>query len=397
MKTRLLAASAILAATSLTTLAASPAAAACDPGTRAVQYLAAHQMADGGVDMSSAFGFGNPVASMDAALGIAANGYDPNTVKSTAGKSLFDYLAANAATATSTPRRAAKLVLTLEAGNTPSGRFDPDNFGGVHPLSIVSASYHAGTGAYDDGASNTQALAILAVRATGGTPPALAVTWLKNIRNTGKVSGGYSGELATDTGWSTGNAADQAQGDTNSTAVAIEALAAVSDQTQDSAARAFLHDQQNPDGGFPLEKPSAFGTASDADSDALVLEALRALGDPLSNWTVAGNTPLSNLLSMQDASGGGFTMPSPDTFTTSQVPQGLVQVATPVAAPSAGTAVPAAGCPAAAVVVAASPAPVGLPRAGQPGPPGGAAPAILVLAGLLVAAMGLGVRRRTTN
>ncbi|MDQ6748601.1 MAG: hypothetical protein M3010_10935, partial [Candidatus Dormibacteraeota bacterium] len=272
MKNGFLAASAILAATSLTTAVATPAAAACDPGTRAVQYLAANQMTNGGLDMTSAGNFGNPVATMDAALGIAASGYDPNTVRSGAGKTFYDYLAANSATATSTPRRAAKLVLTLVAGNTPGGRYDVNNFGGVQPLGIVNASYHSATGAYDDGASNTQALAILAVKAAGGTPPAAAVAWLKGIRNTGKVAGGYAGppaETTTDTGWSSGNAADQAQADTNSTSVALEALAAVGDHTQDNPALAFLHNQQNPDGGFPLEKPSAYGTGSDADSDAL--------------------------------------------------------------------------------------------------------------------------------
>ena len=390
MKTRLLAASAILAATPL--ISSVPAQAACDANTQAVQYLAANQLADGSLDMTSAGGFGNPNASEQMVIGAAAAGYDPNTIQKS-GKSVYSYLAANSTAATNSVGRAATLVLALAAGNSPAGRYNLDDFGGVHPLTVVTSAYQASgpqAGAYGDGSTFGQALAILAVRAAGQTPPPAALTWLKNTRNTGRApsSGGYTAELPTDTGWNYGNAADQHQGDTNTTSLALQALNASGDHTQDAGALAFLHTQQNSDGGFPLEKPSAYGTSSDADSDALVLEALVSTGQALAGWTVGGNTPLSNLLSLQDAATGGFSGSAPDTFTTSQVPQGLARVAGPVGPAPAGRALPAQGCPAAAVAAASpSPSPTPkLPAAGvKPEQPAPLAPAVVavLLAGLV--------------
>jgi hypothetical protein len=178
--------------------------------------------------------------------------------------------------------------------------------------------------------------------------------------------------------------------------VALQALAAAGDSSRNTAALAWLHTQQNADGGFPFQAPSAFGTASDADSDALVLEALAATGQAVSSWQVSGNSPLRNLLSMQDA-GGGISTPSPDTFTTSQVPPALVGKALPISAPAAGVVLPTAGCPvASSALAAASPAPA-LPAAGHPAAPADS-PGVVVLtiAVLLVlaSALALGVPRR---
>lgn len=397
MKTRLLAASATLAAAALVLIPASAALATCDPATRAIQYLAANQLPDGSLDISSA-GFGNPIASENMVIGAAAAGYDPNTIQKS-GKSVYDYLAANSSAATNSVGRAGTLVLALAAGDTTPGRYNLDDFGGVHPLTVVTAAYHsagAQTGAYGDGSAFGQALAILAVRAGGQAPPAGAISWLKSIRNTGLApsSGGYLNELPTDTGWNFGNVADQNQGDTNTTSLALQALGAAGDHTSDSSVLAFLHTQQNPDGGFPLERPSAFGTASDADSDALVLESLASTGQPLAAWTVGGHTPLNNLLSLQDGAGGGFSGGSPDTVTTSQAPQGLDQVTAPVHAPAAGRTLPPAGCPAAAVAAASatpSPAPK-LPAAGAAPGTGAPPPSALVLVVVLVAASAVGIR-----
>lgn len=395
MKPRLLAVSAILAAAPLFAIPSSAALAACDPATRAIQYLAANQLPDGSLDISSA-GFGNPIASENMVIGAAATGYDPNTIQKS-GKSVYDYLAAHSSAATNSVGRAATLVLALAAGNTTPGRYNLDDFGGVHPMTVVTSTYHssgAQTGAYGDGSAFGQALAILAVRAGGQAPPAGAITWLRGIRNTGLAhsSGGYVNELLTDTGWNFGNAANQNQGDTNTTALALQALDAAGDHTSDSSALAFLHTQQNPDGGFTLEKPSAFGTASDADSDALVLEALASTGQPVAAWTVGGNTPLSNLLSLQDHAGGGFSGNSADTVTTSQAPQGLLQVPAPVSAPRAGRAVPAQGCPVAAVA-AVSPAPTPrLPAAGAVARTGALPRSALVVVMFLVAGAAVGIR-----
>ena len=130
---------------------------------------------------------------------------------------------------------------------------------------------------------------------------------------------------------------DNAAGaDTNSTAIAIEALIAAGVPVADPsvvAALAYLRGQQLADGGFPYSE--AFGPPfSDPDSDATVAQALVAAGeDPAgAAWTKSGKTALTNALVCQDAATGGFTYPGnpgPDAFTTSQVPAGLERVAFP--------------------------------------------------------------------
>jgi hypothetical protein len=141
---------------------------------------------------------------------------------------------------------------------------------------------------------------------------------------------------------------------------------------------------------------------SDANSDAFVLQALVATEQTLSAWTTAGQTPMTNLLTFQDAATGGFGLPTPDTFTTSLgVPAALAGRAMPVGSvKTAAAAVPAAGCPAAAaVVVSPSPSPAPrLPAAGrspQPGAP--TAPEVWVAVAVsvaIVAGATRAVRRR---
>jgi hypothetical protein len=358
---------------------ATPASAACDPATRAVQYLAANQKPDGSLDMSSAGGFGNPGATMDFAIGAAAIGVDPGTPHQPAGAGIYDYLAGQAPTVAADAGATAKLLLALVGGNRPSGKFDYHNFGGQDLLGQLTSPapggfYHDSgitLGAYGAGATFTQALAVLAVEATGGTPPAAAVTWLEGLENQGTTKDaqvtGFSAK-----GWNTAAASNAAQGDTNSTAIALQALNSGGDSSRNAAALAWLHTQQNSDGGFPFETPGGF-TLSDANSDAFVLQALVATGQTVSGWTTAGQSPTTNLLTFQDPVTGGFGLPTPDTFTTSLgVPAALAGQALPVApVKTAGATVPAAGCPVAAASIAnpiPSPTPR-LPTAGRPPQP----------------------------
>ena len=68
----------------------------------------------------------------------------------------------------------------------------------------------------------------------------------------------------------------------------LMALDAAGDHTRDASALAWLHTQQQPDGGFPYS-----GSPSDPDSTALVLQAIVATGqDPQGPaWAVAGHSP----------------------------------------------------------------------------------------------------------
>jgi hypothetical protein len=407
MKTPLRAASAILAATTVAFATATTSFAACDPATRALQYLATQQKADGSLNVPA---FGNPGATEDFAMGAAALNYDPNSVVSSGGKSLYDYLATRAGTGTGDAStdagKTAKMLLALAAGNVPSGHYDYHAFGGQDLLGKLTADtptgfYHptgSSAGSYGSGDTFSQSLAVLALRATGTPVPPAALTYLEGLQNTGNTTTGYSGEPATDHGWSYLAAKDAAEADTNSSAIALQALESAGDTTGVAAAITWLHTQQNSDAGFPYQLPCGYAgcEASDPTSTANVLQALKAAGESLGGWTKSGATPLDRLLQLQDPATGGFPTGSPDAFTTSQMPYGLGQVAFPVPPPPAGAGLPAAGCPAAAVMVttSASPQPA-LPRAGAASREGPPALPLGVTAGILALSGGISRLRRS--
>jgi len=279
-------------------------------------YLASQQAADGSID-------GAVGETADFVQGAAAAGYDPATLTSNAGNSALDFLGAkvdsgySALSAGST----AKLILAAVAA-----RKDPTAFGKASKQNLITrlqSLYNGTTGAYGDGQTFNQSLAILADVASGQPVPPAAVTYLEKVQNS-------------DGSWNYLGVKDAAAGgDTNSTAVALEGLAAASDHSRDSAALTWLHTQQQPDGGFPYQGP---GGPSDPDSDALVIQGILASGQqPQSaTWTAKGtsNTPVSNLAGMQ-APSGGFAYPGnpgPDAFTTSEVPAALVLEPLPVVA-----------------------------------------------------------------
>jgi LPXTG-motif cell wall-anchored protein len=81
--------------------------------------------------------------------------------------------------------------------------------------------------------------------------------------------------------------------DSNSTALAVEALHAVG-ATPKYDAVAFLHTLQDSDGGFPL----LAGSGTDPNSTALVVQAIRAADqDPTSSaWTKGAKTPIDALM-----------------------------------------------------------------------------------------------------
>jgi squalene cyclase len=118
------------------------------------------------------------------------------------------------------------------------------------------------------------------------TAPVSATTYLKSQA---QPNGGWE--------WSPGWGAD-----TNTTALALQALIAAGEPISSStvaSALAFLETAQNEDGGFAYDlSPHA---PSDANSTSYVVQALSAAEeDPLSaRWTVSATTPISYLLSLQ--------------------------------------------------------------------------------------------------
>ncbi len=92
--------------------------------------------------------------------------------------------------------------------------------------------------------------------------------------------------------------------DTNTTGLCLQALAGTGAEDSDAAdavdaGLAYLKAIQNEDGGWPYQNPSDFGTDSDTNSTALVVQALIANDEDLAEW----DNPQEWLLSMQNESG----------------------------------------------------------------------------------------------
>jgi hypothetical protein len=314
------------------------------PATRALLYLQSQQGANGAIAGPS----GSYADSELYAIGAAAGGYDPKALTASSGKSVMDYLAANAAKACtpSSPGGCGDLVQAVVAAGD-----DARAFGGQDLLAILSSAYAPTTGEYGDGEAFTQALAIQGLIAAGARVPASAVQFLVAAEDS---DGGWDYEdVANDPKAST----DFDTSDTNSTSMAVMALDAAGDHARDSSALAWLATQQDSDGGFPYQS----GDGSDPDSSALVIQAIVATGGDPSGaaWSRAGKTPGDYLVSTQDKD-GGYTFPGksgPDAFTTSQVPPALEGFAFPVPFASrrlyeSGVGLGSGGSPPAALIYA---------------------------------------------
>ncbi len=249
------------------------------PVRSALDWLPTQQGAEGG--------FANPGTTCDVVFALASAGHNPNTWRPTPlGPSVMDYLATNAAAYATGPAQTGKLIVAVVAAG-----LDPTDFGGLDLLAHLR-SFGNGAGAYGAGAMD-QAWALLALRAAGQEVTEAERAALRSYQ---QANGGWEGAP----GWGT---------DTNTTALAIQALLAAGEPRTSKAvqaARAHLLEQQNDDGGFPYTKPSPWGSDSDANSTAYVLQAILALGeDPTAEpwWRGAGYDPVAALLRFQAPSG----------------------------------------------------------------------------------------------
>lgn len=317
--------------------------AAPDAATCALMYLHSQQGADGLLGSAGVTG--------DYIFGAAAAGYDPTTLAAPGGATAYDYLAAHASGVAGDAGAISKLSLAVIVGH-----LDPTAFGGQDLLADLAATYDATTGAFGDGGTYAQSLAImtLVAAADAGHPlPASAVAHLRAAQDT-DGSWNYLGVKDTPGG-----------SDTNSTAIALQALAAAGVPSSDpsvTAGLAYLGAQQLADAGFPYS--DAFGPPfSDPDSDATVIQALVAVGENPAgaSWQKGGVTPRQNMLGFRDAATGGFVYPGnpgPDAFTTSQVPAGLAGVPFPGNTVwTSGAKLPAGTCGASAPTPTPKPTP----------------------------------------
>jgi hypothetical protein len=245
--------------------------------TNALRWMQSQQQPDGSFP-----GFG-PGDTADAVMAVVASG-EPLDAYAT---SPVEYLKGEAAAyAASGVGGAAKLALAAVAAGE-----DPGAFGDVNLLAELGKAYDPQTGQYGPDVYG-HALALLAIRAAGATPPEPAVARLLDLQ---LDDGGWSFDGTAETG-----------SDTNTTSVALQALAALREgDAARATALAYLKGQQNDDGGFPYSQSSQFGNATDANSTAAALQALAAAGeDPAAaEWAPGGNTPLDALVALQNSSG----------------------------------------------------------------------------------------------
>ncbi len=288
---------------------------------RALAWLRTQQANDGS--------FGSTGQTVDAVYAVVAGGQDPATW-TTSGGSLMGYLDAQANTySQSSAAAAGKLTLALLAAQPDQ---PPNNFGGVNVGGRVFDSYTLATGQFGSSVID-QAYGMLGYAAQfgAGIEPARARLTQLQLPN-----GGW--EFAAGFG-----------ADTNTTALAIQALAAAGEPAASPTvqrALQYLRTQQNPDAGFPYQVPCGYPgcDASDANSTAYVVQALTVAGENADSWvwsrhftatesiTLTVHTPLDTLLALQSDEGGfaGFSGPN-DLYATLQAVPGVAERPQPMA------------------------------------------------------------------
>lgn len=238
---------------------------------KALKWLQKQQSATDG-------GYGSPSSTVESQLAIGANDYRAKDWRrNPTAPSLLDYQKSNANQYAKTGAAAAGKLAVAQIGSKacfPQKTKTPDDY------------YNASTGAYATEAG-PQAWAMLGAAALGQTIPPEAVNYLKSLQQS---NGGWEWS----SGWGT---------DTNTTALALQALIAAGEANTSPAITnglAYLASAQNTDGGFPYDPDSSFGTASDANSTAYVIQALLATGEnPTSGEWTKNDNPIGFLQSLQ--------------------------------------------------------------------------------------------------
>ncbi|MCX6069778.1 MAG: cell wall anchor protein [Chloroflexi bacterium] len=259
--------------------AAAAAQAPADPLHAAAAWMRTQQQPDGG--FSNGFVPGSDAATTaDAVLGIVAAGEDPSEWNA-GGSSPMDLLRVAVSSGSVVgPGAFAKVTLAVVAAGD-----EPRDFGGVDLVGKILQGYSSDAGMFGGGPYDS-ALAIQALAAAGEPLPEGAIAGLLATR-LADATYSFNGDQAL------------GAGDSNTTAMAVMALIAAGERDDVAPSLAYFRSVQNEDGGWTYQKPSAFGEDTDANSTALVLQALAAAGEDLAAW----NDPAQALLALQLPSG----------------------------------------------------------------------------------------------
>jgi hypothetical protein len=254
-----------------------------DAGARAVAWLVAQQQADGG--FSNGFTKGSDLSTTaDAVVALAAAQQTVAGVKSKAGKSPLDYLATAVQAKGLKVGQYAKIALAVKAAG-----LNPAKFGGKDLIALIQAGYNDKTGVIGDSVF-IHATSVLALASAGAAVPEKALATLESFQT---ASGG----------WAFLGSGDP---DVDTTATAVQALIAAGRPANSGPAGrglGYLHSVQNEDGGYPYQTPSPYGTDTNANSTALVAQAVIASGDQPESWAAAKGNPLGAIVTLQQASG----------------------------------------------------------------------------------------------
>jgi len=272
-----------------------------DAATRALAWLATQQNTDGG--FSGGFSLESSIGSTaDAILAIVACGQDVSAWKKD-GRSPLDYLDAQVRAGRVTKSgEIAKTILAVVATGSNSR-----SFGGVDLVARLNALHRSGG---FGGTLYEDALAVLALVNAGQSVPDDVTARLVKAQ-TADGAWAFTGETVA------------GAGDTNTTAIVVQALVAVGQREPIGRALDYFRRTQNADAGWPYQVPSAYGTETDANSTANVIQALSAAGESLSDWSKAGRSdPLGALIWLQDTKTGAFnyqaSMPGANLMATVQ-------------------------------------------------------------------------------
>jgi hypothetical protein len=242
----------------------------------AIAFLETMQNPDGG--FTNGFAPESDLATTaDVVIAAVAAGHDPNAFFSGDMLNPFAFLGTQVSTGSLTgPGQIAKVLTAVIAAGK-----DPLAFAGHNLVEDLLAQQGEnglfGAGAFD------HCLALIALQNAGVELPAGSVEVLLEGQD---EAGGW--------GFMAGNAPD-----TNTTGLCLQALALTGETEAVEAGLDYLAAIQNEDGGWPYQNPSDFGTDSDANSTALVLQALIAAGQDLTEW----NDPQDGLAALQLESG----------------------------------------------------------------------------------------------
>lgn len=293
-------------------------ASACAPATAAepagndrarlddmVRYLQQAQSLDGGFPAAPG-GEPSPDFTAWAALALAAAGINPQQQAAPGGESAYSYLLAHASELTLTTDFERELLVVEAAGALPQ------NFAGRNLVTeILKRQIAEGSeaGAFEHEAGkpspgvNDTVFAILALSPIHEEATTHAIErareWLLKVQNPGapQQGGGSWPAVQPDT------IAREPEHNVEMTGAAIQALNASGVHHSEAQARAiaFLHDAQQPDGGFPSEMPGE-GEANVA-STAWVVQGIWSAAENPETWVNDGHEPLGYMESMQREDG----------------------------------------------------------------------------------------------